>query len=423
MRRRHQKRIRPGRALLVGLSAAIPAPKVRSRRQSFFRRGLGTAQQKSVYDTLRHAHLAARPLRDGLDERSAAAAARSIRQLLDVAAVALADGGQVLAYAGSGARRHGAEDERLAEIAAATSATGKSRASRSGLECEDQNCSLGEVLAVPVKVGNEVLGVIVILTRRGRPVTLGLLRAGREAARLAATQLQLAAADRTGEELHQARTVALRHQISPHFVYNTLTAIASMVRGDPERAREALIQFAEFSRYILRSDQVNTTLADELRSVHTYLELERVRFGERLEVLFRIDPEVLAVTIPMLLLQPIVENAVQHGIDHSEGSGRVVVTAEDHDEEVYITISDNGPGMSQETIAMILGENTDEETNGRSSVGLANVQARIRASFGRHYRLQIESTPTTGSTVTLRVPKFRAVVPHSSTALSGPGSE
>ncbi len=276
---------------------------------------------------------------------------------------------------------------------------------------------------MPIKVGNEVLGVIVLLTRRGRPVTLGLLRAGREAARLAATQLQLAAADRTGEELVEARTVALRHQISPHFVYNTLTAIASMVRGDPERSREALIQFAEFSRYILRSDRVNTTLADELRSVHTYLELERVRFGERLEVLFRIDPEVLAVTIPMLLLQPIVENAVQHGIDHSEGSGRVIVAAEDHDEDVYITISDNGPGMSPEMIATILGEHDDVDAVGSSSLGLANVQARLRTSFGRHYRLQIESSPEVGSTVTLRVPKFRAGVPHEPTALSGSDNE
>ena len=117
----------------------------------------------------------------------------------------------------------------------------------------------------------------------------------------------------------EAELRALRAQISPHFVYNSLTAIASFVRTDPDRARDLLIEFADFTRYAFRRGGEFTTLADELTNIERYLVLEKARFGDRLDVRLRVAPEVLPVSIPFLSVQPLVENAVRHGLEGSEG--------------------------------------------------------------------------------------------------------
>ena len=131
----------------------------------------------------------------------------------------------------------------------------------------------------------------------------GLVQATLETARWAAAQLALAELDSSRERLARAEVRALRAQISPHFIYNALTAIASFVRTDPERARELILEFAEFTRYSFRAHGDFTTLAEELRSIDRYLTIERARFGDRLQVRLQIAPEVLPVT-PALPLPP-----------------------------------------------------------------------------------------------------------------------
>ena len=142
-------------------------------------------------------------------------------------------------------------------------------------------------------------------------------------------QLELAELDASRTRLMEAEVRALRAQISPHFVYNSLTAIASFVRTDPERARELLLEFADFTRYSFRRHGEFTTLAEELGSIEQYLVLEKARFGDRLDVTLRIAPEVLPVVVPFLSLQPLVENAVRHGLAGKDGQGRISITAVD----------------------------------------------------------------------------------------------
>jgi two-component system LytT family sensor kinase len=382
-------------------------PRIR-RRGGLFRRALGSTGERSVYDTLRLAHLAARPVRQGLDERSAGQAARAIRGLLDVGAVAIADRSGVLAYSGVGSRHHPQDDLRLVRLVRSACETGKTQSLAAGELCSEPECPVGEAGAIPIRVGSDVVGVLVVIRVSGNELTLGVLRAGREVARLLSVQLALAEVDETRQELARVQTVALRAQISPHFAYNTLTAASSLVKRDPDRARELLVQFAEFSRYILRNDKVNTTLADELRNVHTYLDLERVRHQDRLEVVFRVDPGVLPVVVPMLILQPLVENAVQHGIEQLVGSGTVTILAEDRDEDVYVAVNDTGVGMEAETVDELLTGDLDPEE--RSHIGLRNVHERLTTTYGERYRLNIESTLGEGTTVSFLVPKFRAGV-------------
>jgi two-component system LytT family sensor kinase len=262
------------------------------------RRALRSSGERSVFDTLRMAHLAVRPVRQGLDERSAGQVARSAAALLDVAAVAVAHREGILAYHGVGSRHHGTDDPLLTALAIKVMESGRVRSASHEEICPDVDCPVGEAAAIPLKVGNDNVGALIVIRMTGKDITLGVLRAGRELARLLGVQLALAEIDETRQELVRAQTAALRAQISPHFAYNTLTAAASLVRRDPERAREVLVEFAEFSRYILRNDKVNTTLSEELRNVHTYMDLERARHRDRLEVVFRVDPGVLPVVVP-----------------------------------------------------------------------------------------------------------------------------
>ncbi|MDF2807128.1 MAG: sensor histidine kinase, partial [Cellulosimicrobium sp.] len=197
----------------------------------------------------------------------------------------------------------------------------------------------------------------------------------------------------------QAELRALRAQISPHFVYNALGAIASFISTDPERARDLVLDFADFTRYSFRGRGDFTTLADELRSIHSYVELERARFGERLAVTLQIAPESLTTVIPFLSVQPLVENAVRHGLEPKERGGTIVITARDEGTQTEITVEDDGVGMDPAVVRELL------TSRGSEHVGLRNVDRRVRQLYGDDHALDIETAPGSGTLVRLRVPR------------------
>src|SRR5690606_29437022 len=178
----------------------------------------------------------------------------------------------------------------------------------------------------PLSIEDRVVGTIVVVDDRA---SAGMARTTTEVARWMSSQLELAELETSRTALMEAELRALRAQISPHFIYNSLAAIATFVRTDPERARELLLEFADFTRYSFRQHGEFTTLAEELRSIEQYLTLEKARFGDRLQVRTRIAPEVLSVRLPFLSIQPLVENAVRHGVEGAEGPGIVTVEATD----------------------------------------------------------------------------------------------
>jgi two-component system LytT family sensor kinase len=216
-----------------------------------------------------------------------------------------------------------------------------------------------------------------------------------------ATQVELADLGHQRSRAMEAELRALRAQISPHFIYNSLAAIASFVRTDPERARELLLEFADFTRYALRRGGAFTTLAEELRNVERYLVLEQARFGDRLRVSLMVAPEVLPVTLPYLSVQPLVENAVRHGLAGKPGGGQIRIVATDEGSAAGITIEDDGVGSDPEAIRAVLDQRTDGD-----SIGLGNVDARLRQVYGDDYGLVVETAPGAGTKVTFRVPKY-----------------
>jgi two-component system, LytTR family, sensor kinase len=359
------------------------------------RHDFGTPADRATFRTLHTASLAAPPLRGGLGEPGTARSSRYLRALLGTPALAVTDLSTVLAWDGT-AEHHRAQ---APELAGPVIAEGRTLAhGPKQVRCDDGDCPLRHCIVAPLTVEDRVVGT---LQAYAPSASAGLVRATAEVARWVSGQLELAELDRSRTQLVEAEVRALRAQISPHFVYNSLTAIASFVRTDPERARELLLEFADFTRYSFRRHGDFTTLAEELRSIERYLVLEKARFGDRLDVRLRVAPEVLSVTLPFLSLQPLVENAVRHGLEGKAEQGHIAITAEDAGQDAVIQIEDDGAGEDPERVRRSLAGDTTTD-----SVGLGNVDVRLRTVFGDDYGLVVETAPGAGTKVTVRIPKF-----------------
>ncbi|MDY7103167.1 MAG: histidine kinase [Actinomycetota bacterium] len=252
-----------------------------------------------------------------------------------------------------------------------------------------------------LRVRGDVVGGLAV-HRRGDPVDR---RQVDSVARLLSLQLEIAELDRRAQLAADARLDALRAQINPHFLFNTLNTIASKSRTDPEEARQLLVRLADFFRYAIRGQGQFAEFNQEYFFVRTYLALEQARFGDRLRVQYDIDPQVLAVQVPALIIQPLVENAVKHGLSASQNGGTVGLRARVHpmSRTAWIEVRDDGVGMDPPRLARVLAADRHEDSRG-GGVGLANIHERLDALFGERYEMNVRSKPGRGTTVALKVP-------------------
>jgi two-component system LytT family sensor kinase len=383
--------------LLVGLVALVVVLVLRNRRNTF-----ATPLEKATFSTLHTMALASPALRDGLSTTSAQFALPYLRQLLDTCALTMTDAkGTTLGWDGD-SDRHEPDVRQLADKVIQT---GRQQVqSHSTIDCERPDCVVRGIVAVPLETDGAIVGTLAALTTStAGPV---LLRATAEVARYVSSQLELAELDESRARLNRAEVRALRAQISPHFVYNALTTIASFIRTDPVRARELLIEFADFTRYSFRSAGEYTTLSDELANIERYIRLEQARFGNRLNIKLQIAPEVLSVVLPFLALQPLVENAVRHGLASKPNGGTITITAENAGAECVVIVEDDGIGMDPARLT----EDLDDAHLSGAHVGLGNVDDRMRSTFGDDFGLVVDTAVGAGMRITLRVPKFRANV-------------
>ncbi|MGE2716951.1 sensor histidine kinase [Mycolicibacterium litorale] len=386
-------------AVLIVAAVAAAVVVVRTRRV------VATPTERAVHAALHTASLAARALRQGLDTTSAQSAAPFLRELTGTDGIALFDGdGGLLA--------RDPDDDAVWTSDVTAEAARTVREAISGERRVLTSVRASTVIAQPLLTdAGDLLGVLAVLTARDPGP--GMLGAVGEVARYAAGQLELAELDASRARLDRAEVLALRAQISPHFIYNALNTIASFVRTDPDRARELILEFADFTRYSFRAAGQYTALADELRNIDRYLTLERARFGAALEVRLQVAPEVLGVVVPFLALQPLVENAVRHGLAQ-RGGGAIEIIARDEGSDCVITVEDDGVGMDPAALRTgpgdALGDNGSPATGHSAHVGLTNVDHRLRAAFGNDYGLVVETAIGAGTKVIMRVPKFRSGV-------------
>lgn len=356
--------------------------------------GLGTPVEHATFQTLHTASLATPPLRGGLTEETAGKSARKLRSLLGTDALCLTDLKEVLVWDGVGAHHRAEIMERLA----GPLETGRGEAFP--LTCDTPDCAVRWAVVAPLTVDDRVHGALVACAPRESAV---LVRAAGEVARWVSVQLELADLDQSRTRLIEAEIKALRAQISPHFIFNSLAVIASFVRTDPERARELLLEFADFTRYSFRRHGDFTTLADELHAIDHYLALVRARFGDRLAVTLQVAPEVLPVALPFLCLQPLVENAVKHGLEGKSDRCRIQITAQDAGAEALVVIEDDGAGMDPGLLRRILAR----EVSPSGGIGLSNVDDRLRQVYGDDHGLVIETAVGAGMKITVRLPKYQ----------------
>jgi sensor histidine kinase YesM len=194
-------------------------------------------------------------------------------------------------------------------------------------------------------------------------------------------------------ELARAQLQALKMQLHPHFLFNTLHSISSLVLADPVKANSMIARLGDFLRLTLEhSEQQMVQLSQEIEFLRCYLEIEEVRFQDRLKVEFNIEPTTRSALVPHLILQPIVENAIRHAVAHRDEDAYIKVEAKRLDGSLKLEVKDNGPGLSA-------GGNSTKQ-----GLGLANARARLEQAFGRRGTINMRNGADGGLTVTLVMP-------------------
>jgi len=193
-----------------------------------------------------------------------------------------------------------------------------------------------------------------------------------------------------------AKIEALANQINPHFLFNTLTSITSLIRTEPETARMLIAKLSGLLRRLMRSTDHFVTLREELESVDEYLDIEVVRFGPQLRVVKQISPDTLDVIVPSMLLQPLIENSIKHGLSRKVGGGRITIRTHVRDGHTVIEVHDDGLGMTEERLENAFG----------GGIGLSNVNERLRTIYGTSYQLKLTSVPGEGTCASVEIPEL-----------------
>ena len=333
-------------------------------------------------------------LRGGLGPDSAAFTARLLYANLGLDACAVVDQERVLAYVGRGEDHHVVGGPSLTGLTHRALTTGEpyTARSREEIDCPVIGCPLTSVVIAPFVVRGEVVGALK-LYRAGTPMAEDDEKVAVGIARVFSVSLEVAELDARAALITQAELDALRARVSPHFLFNTLTTIAALTRTDPNRAHDLVVDFAEYFRDSLARHAEFVTLDEELEHVEQYLRFEHARFGERLHVAFEIDPRARLALVPVLSVQPLVENAIMHGLGPRGGAGSVLVSARPSGDGIVLTVRDDGVGFDPA-----------HRTPRGLGIGMDNVNQRLVKLFGDESALAIESRVGEGATVSFRVP-------------------
>lgn len=341
-------------------------------------------------------------LRKGLNLESAQNAIQIIHEMSNLAAVSITDTQQVIAYVGLGADHHFRgqplffTEKILQELRAGQSIQATSEME---INCRGPFCPLRSFIAVPLRPGDRMIGVLILYRdQRGKSIVDLTLAEG--LGKLFSTQLELAELEHQKELSVASEIRALQAQIHPHFLFNTLNTIGSLIRSQPEKAREVLVFLGEFLRRNMRQGVAFHTVKEEFKHVEAYLAIEEARFANKLKVRINIDAGTEEVLLPPLVLQPLVENAVKHGLLPKDNGGTVSIQVDLEEESISIAVRDDGVGISSFKLRDIL--EGDQEKDTEIGIGLRNVHQRLLRLYGQG--LLIESILGEGTSVSFRVP-------------------
>jgi two-component system sensor histidine kinase LytS len=334
-------------------------------------------------------------LRQGLDETSAEKTARVIYNMTETAAVAITDQERILAHIGAGDNHHrkGTPLQTEATLEVLQHRTMLWAKNKSEIGCSNNDCPLHSAIIVPLTKKDTVVGTLKLYFKRQHEVSVVDWELARGLAQLFSTQLEIADLEKQAALLADAEIRALHAQINPHFLFNALNTISSFIRTKPETARRLIVNLAEFFRRNLHQGDRIITVEEEMKHVEAYLEIEQARFGNKLRVETDIDPTAWKQQIPGLILQPIVENAVKHGLLPKKEGGTIRIFIGKENGALTIRVTDDGVGFTPHAKAPPL-----------SGIGLQNVRGRLQSLYGKPYDVTIEPNPQGGTVCTITIP-------------------
>ncbi|GAB5045898.1 LytS/YhcK type 5TM receptor domain-containing protein [Thermodesulfovibrio sp. TK110] len=341
-------------------------------------------------------------LRQGLNENSAGKIAEIILDTLPVAAVAITDRKKILAHIGTGSDHHLAGHPLLTKATLNAIKTGEIQIANKKEEigCSNPKCRLSSAVIVPLKRRQEVIGTLKLYHERENSITSVNLEVARGLAHIFSTQLEIVELETLARLKTEAELKSLQAQIHPHFIFNALNTIISLIRIEPAKAKDLLLSLATFLRYSLKKEK-EIPLREELSYVEAYLSIEQARYKDKLTVHYYIEPTVdLDIPVPPFTIQPLVENAVKHGLKPKIEGGEILIRIFDSEDSIVISVEDNGVGISNSF------QRLSEKGSG---LGLYLVNERLKRFYGEESILNIQSFPGIGTEVTFKIPKKYAL--------------
>ena len=340
-------------------------------------------------------------LRHGLDFENAQKAVEIIYSMVDhVSAVAMTRGELILAHIGTGVDHHSPRDKIMNRSTKQVLSTGEYTISqtREEIGCRIMNCELMAAITLPLKMKEKVIGTLVLYKNTENSITFVDIQLALGLAQLFSTQLEISEAENKERLLEKAELRALQAQINPHFLFNALNTIVSYTRTDADIARKLLIHLGNYFRNSLQKVEDFIDFQTEIKNIQSYLAIEEARFGHRLKVLYNIEDNINC-QLPPLIIQPIVENAVKHGLLPQKTGGTITIAARNSEWGTVIIIIDDGVGMTPEKIKSLF-----HDPSIHQGIGMRNVDKRLRLIYGEKSGLIVESEPQKGTKVTIRIP-------------------
>ncbi|WP_411169361.1 LytS/YhcK type 5TM receptor domain-containing protein [Clostridium sp. MB05] len=296
-----------------------------------------------------------------------------IKDDIEADAVSITDKKNILAYVGVGEENYNIGHEIITEVTKEAIKSGRIVIKNDNLE--DKGAMLKSAIVIPLEEKNEVIGALKIYYRKEHKITYSLQSLAVGLSQIISTLMEISKIEQIKEMANKSEIKALQTQINPHFLFNALNAITSSIRIDPDKARELIINLASYLRYNLELNGEFIDIKKELKQVKDYIEIEKARFGNKLSIIYDIDD--VDIKIPSLSIQPLVENAIVHGILKDKGTGTINISVKKYDERVKISITDSGVGISEGIIERIYSDTMPE-----NKIGLYNVHLRLKLIYG-----------------------------------------
>jgi two-component system sensor histidine kinase LytS len=337
-------------------------------------------------------------LRDGLNNTSAKKVAEIIFKSTSFDAIAITDTEKILSHIGVGQDHHliGEKCKTNVTLRAIEEGSVKIARNKEDIGCSYRKCKLFSAIIVPLKDGIEIMGTLKLYKTKGQILDQEIELA-KGLGNIFSSQLELRRFEEQSITTMKTEMRALQAQINPHFLFNAINTVVALIRTAPESAREVLLHLSDYFRMNMQNNEELIDVNKEIEHIRAYLKIEKARFGDKLNVKWNIE-ESIKFLLPPLTLQPLVENAVKHGITKNVNGGNILINVKQEKNFLFIQVKDDGVGMNDKRLKEV------KEFENNTGIGLTNVFRRLRTFYGEKTKILIESEEGKGTNIKILIP-------------------